>query len=144
MALVFFSLLALGIESRVALGDRGLQDRHLLGRRNGLLLLTLILGADLNEGRDVLDTELSGVIRDAIRSGGRDLLGHGLIASSLIRAAGNGVLVVVRNAVGLVTDAAGRGGSVHGAIGTIARGSLAVDTDGAVSSSAKRKVLRSS
>jgi hypothetical protein len=137
MALIVLSVLALRVESRVALGDRGLKNGHLLWRRN-LGLFTVL--ADLDEGGHVLGTELSGVVRDAIRCGGRDHLSLGLITSSLVRAAGNGVLVVVRNGVGLFTDASGRRRAVHGTIGASASLSLAVDADGAVGASADGEV----
>merc|ERR1719327_2118128 len=90
----------------------------------------------------VLVTELSRIVGAAIRSGTRHLLGLGLIAGSLVRAASRLVLVVVRNGIGLFTDAAGRGGAVHGTIGAGAGLALAVDADGAVGASAEGKVAR--
>ena len=145
-------LLILRVEGGVALGDRSVKDGDLLGRRHFLLNgLALTVLAGLNEGREagaivfvvvgVLVTELSRVVGAAIRRRTRDNLGLRLITSSLVRAASGLVLVVVRNGSGLLTDAAGRGGAVHGTIGAGADLAPAVDADRAVGSSAERKIV---
>ena len=145
-------LLILRVEGGVALGDRSVKDGDLLGRRHFLFLgFALTVLAGLNEGREagaiefvvvgILVTELSRVVGAAIRRGTRDNLGLLLITSSLVRAAGGLVLVVVRNGSGLLTDAAGRGGAVHGTIGAGADLAPAVDADGAVGASADRKII---
>merc|ERR1712146_743405 len=92
-------LLVLRVESGVALGDRGLEDGDLLGRRNLFnFFFSLAVLVGLNEGRKaaavilvvvgVLVTELGRIVGAAIRRGTRDDLGLLLITSGLVRAAG--------------------------------------------------------
>ena len=99
-----------------------------------------ISSSDIERLLVVLGTELSGVVGVAIRGEARHLLSVGLIASRLEGAASDGVLVVVPDIIGLLTDAARRGRAVHRTVGAGADLALAIDADGAVGSSAEGKV----
>ena len=111
----------------------GLAGSALLGTLGGLLLL--VLSDELGE--------VGGVLAD-VRSRGGDLVGRGLITGSLVRSAGNGVSVVVRDSGGLGSDAAGGSRTVHGAVSASAGSSLAVDADGTVGTGALGELTSSS
>ena len=139
----------------MALGNGSIQNRDLLGLGDIFLFDIAIFLPDHHRQEinatavilvvvGVLVTELSRIVGATIRRGTRNNLGVLLITSSLVRAASGLVLIVVRDGVRLVTDAARRGRAVHGTIGASAIVALAVDADGAVSASAERQISRGS
>ena len=106
------------------------------------ILLACVFVEIWSERSRVLGAKLSRVVGDAVRSRGRHLLGVSLITGRLVRAASFRVLVVMRNALGLLPDAARRGMAVHRSVGAIADLPLAIDVDWAVCAGAVRQIRR--
>ena len=94
-------------------------------------------GVDIESLLVVLATELR---RVAIRSIAGHLLSVSQIAGGLVRAASLGVIVVSRDSLRLTLNAARRSIAVHRSVSAIADRALAVDANGAVSSSAERQI----